>query len=98
MISITFEGKHDKHVHIIDFSGEPFFLLFQPFPMYHVSTTWMQVVPKLSPKGRDLLQVYLTSFYLSCCTPIMLQVIDHEIYQLNQGLCSISDFIFNKET
>ena len=55
----------------------------------------MQVVPKLSPKGRDLLQVYLTSLYLSCCTPIMLQVIDGEIYQLNQGLCSISDFIFN---
>ena len=41
----------------IVFSGEPFFILFQPFPMYHVSTTWMQVVPKLSPKGRDLLQV-----------------------------------------
>lgn len=25
--------------------------------MYHISTTWMQVVPKLNPKGRDLLQV-----------------------------------------
>ncbi|XP_048755903.1 cyclin-dependent kinase 5-like [Ostrea edulis] len=29
---------------------------YKPFPMYHVSTTWMQVVPKLNPKGRDLLQ------------------------------------------
>lgn len=29
---------------------------YKPFPMYHISTTWMQVVPKLNPKGRDLLQ------------------------------------------
>ena len=31
--------------------------LFQPFPMYQVSTMWQQVVPKLNAKGRDLLQV-----------------------------------------
>ncbi|KAL5006787.1 hypothetical protein ScPMuIL_015593 [Solemya velum] len=29
---------------------------FKAFPLYHVSTTWQQVVPKLSSKGRDLLQ------------------------------------------
>lgn len=36
--------------------------------MYHISTTWMQVVPKLNPKGRDLLQVniYFAILQLSC--------------------------------
>lgn len=44
------------------------FYLLQPFPMYHISTTWMQVVPKLNPKGRDLLQVniYFAILQLSC--------------------------------
>ncbi|KAJ8314321.1 hypothetical protein KUTeg_008882 [Tegillarca granosa] len=32
---------------------------YKPFPMYHISTTWQQVVPKLSNKGRDLLQKLL---------------------------------------
>ena len=31
--------------------------LFQPFPLYQISTMWQQVVPKLNAKGRDLLQV-----------------------------------------
>lgn len=31
--------------------------------MYHISTTWMQVVPKLNPKGRDLLQVNIHVYY-----------------------------------
>jgi len=36
------------------------FVLFylQQYPMYHVSTTWQQVVPRLNVKGRDLLQVW----------------------------------------
>lgn len=40
------------------------FYLLQPFPMYHISTTWMQVVPKLNPKGRDLLQVNIYTMQL----------------------------------
>uniref|UniRef100_A0A2C9KRJ0 Cell division protein kinase 5 n=1 Tax=Biomphalaria glabrata TaxID=6526 RepID=A0A2C9KRJ0_BIOGL len=35
---------------------------YRPFPMYHVSTTWQQVVPKLNSKGRDLLQKLLVCF------------------------------------
>ncbi|EEC13872.1 protein kinase, putative [Ixodes scapularis] len=30
---------------------------YKPFPMYHPTTSFAQVVPKLSCKGRDLLQV-----------------------------------------
>ncbi|XP_014785734.1 cyclin-dependent-like kinase 5 isoform X2 [Octopus bimaculoides] len=29
---------------------------YKSYPIYHVSTTWPQVVPKLNSKGRDLLQ------------------------------------------
>ena len=46
----------------------------QMFPMYHVTTTWQQVVPKLNGKGRDLLQVMAFTFHTvlhlsdtSCC-------------------------------
>lgn len=35
---------------------------YRMFPMYHVTTTWQQVVPKLNSKGRDLLQCLLV-----CC-------------------------------
>jgi cyclin-dependent kinase 5 len=35
---------------------------FKPFPIYHPSMSFAQVVPKLSTKGRDLLQVCLASF------------------------------------
>ena len=31
--------------------------LLQPYPMYHVTTNWQQVVPKLNSRGRDLLLV-----------------------------------------
>lgn len=30
---------------------------YKPFPMYHPSMSFSQVVPKLNSKGRDLLQV-----------------------------------------
>ena len=30
---------------------------YKPFPIYHPNMSWQQVVPKLSAKGRDLLQV-----------------------------------------
>jgi len=30
---------------------------FKPFPVYHPSMSFQQVVGKLNPKGRDLLQV-----------------------------------------
>jgi len=38
---------------------------YKPFPMYHPSTSWSQVVPRLSSKGRDLLQKLLV------CVPKM---------------------------
>jgi cyclin-dependent kinase 5 len=31
---------------------------YKPFPMYHPSMSFSQVVPKLNSKGRDLLQVF----------------------------------------
>ena len=34
---------------------------FKQFPMYHPSMTFNQVVPKLSSRGRDLLQVHTLS-------------------------------------
>lgn len=37
---------------------------YKPFPIYHPSMTWLQVVPKLPVKGRDLLQRLLV------CNPI----------------------------
>ena len=38
--------------------------IFQQYPMYHVNTTWQQVVPRLNVKGRDLLQVILPYTHL----------------------------------
>ncbi len=37
---------------------------FQPYPMYHVTTNWQQVVPKLNSRGRDLLLVSSSCVYL----------------------------------
>lgn len=37
-----------------------FFLYLQPYPMYPATTSLVNVVPKLSSTGRDLLQVCLT--------------------------------------
>lgn len=38
---------------------------YKPFPMYHVTTSWSQIVPRLNTKGRDLLQKLLV------CRPTM---------------------------
>ncbi|KAK6166019.1 cyclin-dependent kinase 5 [Patella vulgata] len=35
---------------------------YKPFPLYHVTTTWQQVVPQLNGKGRDLLQRLLVCY------------------------------------
>jgi cyclin-dependent kinase 5 len=32
---------------------------YKPFPLYHSTTSWSQVVPRLNSKGRDLLQKLL---------------------------------------
>lgn len=32
---------------------------YKPFPMYHVTASWSQIVPRLNTKGRDLLQKLL---------------------------------------
>ena len=38
---------------------------FKQFPLYHPSMTFSQVIPKLSSRGRDLLQVILYTIVLN---------------------------------
>ena len=38
---------------------------FKQFPLYHPSMTFSQVIPKLSSRGRDLLQVIKSNFILN---------------------------------
>ena len=37
---------------------------YKPFAIYQPTTSFSQIVPKMNPKGRDLLQVICT-FYIS---------------------------------
>ena len=40
---------------------------FQNYPLYHITTTWQKVVPKLNSKGHDLIKVthvFNLEFYL----------------------------------